>query len=212
MLEKLLPSLFKEKTNQNPSPQRRSQPSQPKRNKEDLSLESGFNLVSTPQRLYVIPKYVSKLSLIVRNFIILLSVSFGVMLVLNFVAVTIISFQKVLQEKYVLEIEGFGDVEERARNIDAKTVAYKKFSNERRVILPKLEFVLDNIESDIELKNMDISPDRFSISFSGRTALDFTNLIVRYLEDDMLSEIVIRSASLNKTENQFNVVLEGSFK
>jgi hypothetical protein len=134
------------------------------------------------------------------------------MLVLNFVAVTIISFQKVLQEKYVLEIESYGDVEERARNIDAKTVAYKKFSNERKVILPKLEFVLDNIDSSIELKNMTITSSSFSISFSGRTALDFTNLILRYLEDDMLSEIIIRSASLDKSENRFNVVLEGNFK
>jgi hypothetical protein len=134
------------------------------------------------------------------------------MLVLNFAAVTIISFQKVLQEKYVLEIESFGDVEERARNIDSKTVAYKKFSNERKVILPKVEFVFDNIGPDIELKNAEISSTSFLISFSGKSALDFTNLIIRYLEKDMLSEVIIRSASLDKSKNRFNVVLEGSFK
>ena len=134
------------------------------------------------------------------------------MLFINFVTATIINFQKVIQEKHVLEIEVYGDVEERAKNIDAKTVAYKKFSNERKELLPKVEFVLDNIGSNIELKTMKITSSSFSISFSGKTALDFTNLIVKYLEQDMLSEVIIRSASLDKSENRFNVVLDGNFK
>jgi hypothetical protein len=207
MLEKLLPSLFKKEKNPE-----ENQPNQKRSNSADISLESDFNLVSSSQRLYVVPKYVSNLTLVIRNFIVLLSVSFGVMLVLNFIAVNIINYQKNIQEDSMEEIELFGDVEEKVKSIDAKTFAYKKFSNEREELLPKVEFVFDNIGEDIEIKTVDISPFSFSISFSGKTALDFTNLIVRYLEKDILSEIVIRSASLDKSKNLFNVVLDGSFK
>lgn len=149
---------------------------------------------------------------IIRYFIIALSVIFGVMLILNFSASTIIQFQKNLQKQLVIEVESYEDVEEIAKLIDAKTVAYKKFSSERGVILPKTEFVLDNIGSEIELKSMQITSSGFTINFSGKSALDFTNLIVKYLEDDMLSEIIIRSASLDRSRERFNVVLDGNFK
>lgn len=112
----------------------------------------------------------------------------------------------------MLEIDKYGDVEERARTVDAKTVAYKKFSNEREKIYPKVEFIMDNIEPGIEVTNLNVSPSSFSISFSGRSALDFTNLIVKYLDSGFISDVIIRSASLDKTENVFKVVLDGNFK
>ncbi|MBW6441925.1 hypothetical protein K0B04_03440 [Patescibacteria group bacterium] len=208
MLEKLLPSIFK-KEKQKPNPQA---PPEGRKNKEIKDLSSDFNLVNTTQRIHVVPKYAIKLVLIIRYFIVVMSVVFGVILIFNFAASTVINFQKNLQKQLILEVDSYADVEEIAKSIDAKTLAYKKFSNERNPLLFKTEFVLDNIGPNIELKSMQIDSSGFSISFLGNSALDFTNLIMTYLEKDMLSEIIIRSASLDKSKDRFNVVLDGNFK
>jgi hypothetical protein len=50
------------------------------------------------------------------------------------------------------------------------------------------------------------------MSITGKDAIDFTNLIVRYLEGDLVSEIIINSASLDKSEDTYKVTLSGNFK
>ena len=142
----------------------------------------------------------------------MLSISFGVLLILNFVAYQIIKTQKDIQEDLISRVDSYADVEAKAREIDAKTLSYKKFSNQRKTILDKTKFILDNIGPDIQMKSVNISHINFTVYFSGKTALDFTKLITRYLEKDMLSEMIITSASLNTSEGRFNVSLTGNFK
>lgn len=110
------------------------------------------------------------------------------------------------------EIDTYAGVEEIARRISDKTLAYKKFLNGRVLISEKIDFVLDNIRSGIELDNLQINQEGFTISIAGKSALDFTNLILRYLEGDVVAEMIIQSASLDKTENQYKVMLRGNFK
>ena len=123
-----------------------------------------------------------------------------------------IQYQKGWQSKLVEEIETYSDIEEKAKRISDKTVTYKKFLSSRFLISDKVDYVLDNIGPEIELSNLDINQQGFSISISGKDAIDFTNLIVRYLEDGLVSEIVINSASLDKSENIYKVMLRGNFK
>jgi len=123
-----------------------------------------------------------------------------------------IQYQKGWQSKLVEEIETYSDIEEKAKRISDKTITYKKFLSSRFLISDKVDYVIDNIGSEIELSNLDISQQGFSISISGKDAIDFTNLIVRYLEDGLVSEIVINSASLDKSDNVYKVMLRGNFK
>ncbi len=123
-----------------------------------------------------------------------------------------IQYQKGWQSKLVEEIESYSDIEEKAKRISDKTITYKKFLSSRFLISDKVDYVLDNIGPEIELSNLDINQQGFSISISGKDAIDFTNLIVRYLEDGLVSEIVINSASLDKSENIYKVMLRGNFK
>lgn len=123
-----------------------------------------------------------------------------------------IQYQKGWQGKLVEEIESYSDIEEKAKRISDKTITYKKFLSSRFLISDKVDYVLDNIGPEIELSNLDINQQGFSISISGKDAIDFTNLIVRYLEDGLVSEIVINSASLDKSENIYKVMLRGNFK
>ena len=123
-----------------------------------------------------------------------------------------IQYQKGWQSKLVEEIESYSDIEEKAKRISDKTIAYKKFLSSRFLISDKVDYVLDNIGPEIELSNLDINQQGFSISISGKDAIDFTNLIVRYLEDGLVSEIVINSASLDKSGNIYKVMLRGNFK
>ena len=123
-----------------------------------------------------------------------------------------IQYQKGWQSKLVEEIESYSDIEEKAKRISDKTITYKKFLSSRFLISDKVDYVLDNIGPEIELSNLDINQQGFSISISGKDAIDFTNLIVRYLEDGLVSEIVINSASLDKSDNVYKVMLRGNFK
>ena len=123
-----------------------------------------------------------------------------------------IQYQKGWQSKLVEEIETYSDIEEKAKRISDKTVTYKKFLASRFLISDKVDYVIDNIGSEIELSNLDLSQQGLPISLSGKDAIDFTNLIVRYLEDGLVSEIVINSASLDKSENIYKVMLRGNFK
>ena len=211
MLEKLLPSIFKKKIRSNLN-QENQQRNLSNDKKEGVSLDSNFNLISKSQKLYIAPKFASEFILIIRKFIVGISVIFGVLLILNFTLSFIIQYQKGWQSKLVEEIETYSDIEEKAKRISDKTVMYKKFLSSRFLISDKVDYVIDNIGSEIELSNLDISQQGFSISISGKDAIDFTNLIVRYLEDGLVSEIVINSASLDKSDNVYKVMLRGNFK
>ena len=211
MLEKLLPSIFKKKIRSNLN-QENQQRNLSNDNKESVSLDSNFNLISKSQKLYIAPKFASEFILIIRKFIVGISVIFGVLLILNFTLSFMIQYQKGWQSKLVEEIETYSDIEEKAKRISDKTVTYKKFLSSRFLISDKVDYVIDNIGSEIELSNLDISQQGFSISISGKDAIDFTNLIVRYLEDGLVSEIVINSASLDKSDNVYKVMLRGNFK
>jgi len=123
-----------------------------------------------------------------------------------------IQYQKEWQGRLVEEIETYSDVEEKAKRISDKTVAYKKFLSNRLLISDKVDYVMDNLGSEIELNSIDINQQGFSMSITGKDAIDFTNLIVRYLEGDLVSEIIINSASLDKSEDTYKVMLSGNFK
>ncbi len=123
-----------------------------------------------------------------------------------------VDYQKRWQDRLVGEIDTYAGVEEIARRISDKTLAYKKFLNGRVLISKKIDFVLDNLRSGVELSNFQINQEGFSISIAGSSAREFTNLILRYLEGDIIAEMIIESASLNKEENEYRVMLRGNFK
>lgn len=212
MLEKLLPSIFQKKIRSNLDQENQQQRSLSKDIKEDVSLDSNFDLISKSQKLYVAPKFAIELTLIIRKFIVAVSVAFGVLLILNFTVSFMIQYQKGWQNRLVEEIETYSDVEEKAKKISDKTVTYKKFLSSRVLISDKVDYVIDNIGPEIELNNFDLSQEGFSISITGKDAIDFTNLIVRYLESGLVAEIIINSASLDKSENIYKVMLRGNFK
>ena len=204
--------MFKKKSELNQNPRSPKLENLQNESKGESSLESGFNLISKSQNLYIVPKFATDLSILIRKFIVGLSVTFGVLLIINFTVSFMINYQKRWQTKLVEEIDTYVGVEEKARRISDKTLAYKKFLNGRTLISNKIDFVLDNIRSGIELNNLQIDQEGFTLSVTGKSALEFTNLILRYLEGDMVAEMIIQSASLDKTENQYKVMLRGNFK
>ncbi len=231
MLEKFLPSFQKKKNDRKQKLQNQKNPQSPQKSQEQLNLQNpkspqrekkknekeenltpGFNLISQFQDFYVVPKYAEKLISLIRKFIVIVSVVFGILLIFNFVISYVIQFQKDWQEELVQEIDSYAGVEEKAKRISDKTFLYKKFSNDRKLLSEKLNYVLDNIGSDVILEDVQMDHLGFALSLSGKSALDFTNLIVRYLEGNMLSEIVIVSANFDKSENDFNVRIDGVFR
>ena len=165
MLEKFLPSFQKKKNDRKQKLQNQKNPQSPQKSQEQLNLQNpkspqrekkknekeenltpGFNLISQFQDFYVVPKYAEKLISLIRKFIVIVSVVFGILLIFNFVISYVIQFQKDWQEELVREIDSYAGVEEKAKRISDKTFLYKKFSNDRKLLSEKLNYVLDNVE------------------------------------------------------------------
>lgn len=212
MLEKLLPSIFQKKTRSNLNQENQQQRSLSKDSKEGVSLESDFDLISESQKLYIAPKFAIEITLVIRKFIVAVSVAFGVLLILNFTVSFMIQYQKGWQNRLVEKVDSYSEIEERAKSISDKTVAYKRFLNDRVVMYDKTAYAIDNIGTEITLTTLQVSPETFSLSVSSKNAVEITNLIIRYLDKGLVSEIVLESAAFDRSKSEYKVMLRGTFK
>lgn len=109
-------------------------------------------------------------------------------------------------------INSYSDVEKRSKYIGDKTIYYKKILVEKKEIYPKVKYIMENIKDGVEFKSLSVEDTGFSIFVKVDNPLDFTNLIFRYLEGNVVSEIIIESASLDISDGRFSVYMRGIFK
>ena len=220
MPEKSLPSNQKENQKKDQVPtakpladQKSRLLSQPqKQSQNEVSLGTGLNLITGFQQDRLAPERTKKNAVLLRSFIIIASVVFGALIVINYLLILTINYQKKTQERLIRTVSSYAEVEERGRSIDEKTIFYKKTLNEKREISSKAGFITENLGYDVELRNLLLDHNSFSLSIRGATPFTFASLIARYLEGDVVSEVVIKTASLNAMEGNFDVVMEGSFR
>jgi hypothetical protein len=106
----------------------------------------------------------------------------------------------------------YDGVEVKAKDIDEKIIAYKKFLDNRKVFLDKFKYVLEKKGDYVELKSLDVDHYGFIMSFSVKDAVSFTKLITAYLEGDIISDVNIQSATTNTERDVFDVSIHGGFK
>jgi len=195
--------------NQIPSLEKSQKPNQ---SEKGSYLGTDLNLISSSQRNVLEPESVRRKISLLRSFVIFVSIIFGIVLIANFLMVSVLDSQKRNQDQLLKIVKSYSDVEERAKIIGEKTILYKKILSGKDAVSPKVKFVMNNLGSNVELRDVDLQKTGFSLSIKVDTPYDFTNLISRYLEGDMISEISIESASLDMQDSKFNVYMKGVFK
>lgn len=186
---------------------------QEEKNKESISnIASDFNLVEPSQRSILNSAKLSSRIYDLRALIIFISVVFGVVLFSNLFLSLVIKAQKKSQDSLIKKIETYAGVEERAKEIDRRTIEYKKILSQKQILSEKYKFVTDELGKDSSYSSISIDRLGFTVSIKVESPYAFTKLIQRLLDGGVVSEIVIESASLDITDKKFNVSIKGVFR
>jgi hypothetical protein len=130
----------------------------------------------------------------------------------NFLFKIHLNNQKVEQNRLLLETNNLADKKKKVVTVDKKISFYKNSLTSRESIAEKTHFVLDNIVPSLVVVDAEITSKGFKVSLTGNNIYLFTQLIMAYLQDGVVSEIGISSAVFNPENKEFNVVLLGAFK
>ena len=146
-----------------------------------------------------------------RKFILVISIFFGVLLISNYLLDSKTDSLRKRQEELTLKVLRYFQVEKDAKDIYERSSYYIHKQDEKQKILGKTIFVFENINSGVSLSRLRIDGEKFSLSAQGKSPLVFTLLIANYLEGDVVSEIILKSASYNSRAEEFKVEMEGIF-
>lgn len=171
----------------------------------------GLNLLSGVQGILSTPKETEDKISRYRKFILVISIFFGVLLISNYILDSKTDSLKERQEELTLKVLRYFQVEKDAKDIYERSSYYIYKQDEKQKILGKTIFVFENINSGVSLSRLRIDGEKFSLSAQGKSPLVFTLLIANYLEGDVVSEIILKSASYNSRADEFKVEMEGVF-
>ncbi|MFH1648393.1 MAG: hypothetical protein ABIA11_01510 [Patescibacteria group bacterium] len=171
----------------------------------------GLNLLSGVQGILSTPKETEDKISRYRKFILVISIFFGVLLISNYILDSKTDSLKERQEELTLKVLRYFQVEKDAKDIYERSSYYIHMQDEKQKILGKTIFVFENINSGVSLSRLRIDGEKFSLSAQGKSPLVFTLLIANYLEGDVVSEIILKSASYNSRADEFKVEMEGVF-
>lgn len=215
MLEKSLPTL-REKILQNlkklPRLKQKQKSRSRNQNPSKTDSNNGPNLISnfqpiiTPSKMYL-PE-VSSLS----KFIIFLCVTLGLLLTLNLFLFIRIDKLKESQDSLSRVVSSLVKSEQEAVTTDRKIIFYKQTLSQRRLLLPRLSFVYQNITSGVGLEALRLMHSDFEITAKALNVYDFIKLTMNFLSGDYVSEIILKSANFNAQTKEYEFTIGGVFK
>ena len=114
------------------------------------------------------------------------------------------------QDALVSSVKSYPDLKEDAAEL-AEIINYYKNSVESREYLgAKLKLVKD-IPGSITIRSFNIDSSGFNILAEGPSVSPFTNMIINYLNTREISQIQISSATYEKNQDLYKVLLNGEF-
>ncbi|HOA18458.1 MAG TPA: hypothetical protein PKK54_00990 [bacterium] len=145
-----------------------------------------------------------------QNFSILILAIFIFLTLINFILnkeVVSLDLQKKNLEK---EISLLTSAENRINEVGKKINFYEDAVSNRNVLSDKLLFITDKVTPDIYIEQLILYEDQFTLSMYGKDVVSFTRLILNYLEEGKVSEIVLREASYDSLNDRFAVQIGGT--
>ncbi len=94
----------------------------------------------------------------------------------------------------------------------SKITSYKDTLEKRLPLSAKTSFVLSKITPDTQVQQFSINKSSFEVMIKSNGAYSVTKLISSYLKDKSLTEIRLKSASIDSNNDMFSVDMEGVFR
>ena len=101
--------------------------------------------------------------------------------------------------------------EEKIRGVIKRTDSLQRLESQRVEYTPRIEAFVNGIPSNVFLYSSFIQNDKMSLTVRTQSPLEIALLISNYFNADFAKEVVIQSATLDSTENEFTTTLEVIF-
>jgi len=181
-------------------------------NQNEALYKAGLNLLTGFQQSILTPKYVVDFTTTLRRFVIGVFVFLGLVIFLNLGLSFILTSQKTQQAALVSKISSYSDLGKTAKEIDSKTIYYKKLLSLRKKISPKVQFLTEKLSSVVDVRELRITNNDFVVISVGDGPYTFTKLISSLLEGKTVTEISLKSVNLNVITGKFEVEMGGKFR
>lgn len=147
-----------------------------------------------------------------RRIILIVSILFGILILVNYLFFILLNNQKAKQNDLVRTIVSKSSIQAKAEDLSWKTFYYKELLKTRKLLSPKAAFVYSKLGEMFTISSVTIKYPNFELTAKARSLYDFTKLIMEYLNGDLVSEISLKSAYLDTQTGEFEVTLGGTFK
>ena len=118
---------------------------------------------------------------------------------------------KNVQDDLVVKVERRKEVEAKFNTLKESLSFYQKAVLERKELSQKTSLAYQYVNSAAEMDQLILTPESFSFKGTAPRALDFTFLINSYLEDDLVSQIVLKESTFNSRNNTYSINMEVYF-
>ncbi len=138
-----------------------------------------------------------------------------IFLLLNTLSIILdVNFKKYKQrtDDLINTVESYSNVESTYNDLFHRLSLYKNIKEKQTPISEKTKIVYASITPSVTLDKVNISDSEFNVSLTGPNALVFARIISQYLEEDLISQMILTSANLKTRDDSYSVGLKGIFK
>lgn len=147
-----------------------------------------------------------------RNVILVICFIFLLLNTLSIILDVNLKKQKIKTDDLVSAVESYSSVENTYNDLFYRLSLYKNIKEKQTPISEKTKIVYASITPSVTLDKVNISDSEFNVSLTGPNALVFARIISQYLQEDLVSQMILTSANLKTRDNSYSVELKGVFK
>lgn len=183
-----------------------------KPNISDLSVpkETEANLLPGAEYVDIIEASLKRNTSIYQACLVFISLLFAFFLLVNDIMDFYLVRLKNVQKEAVLVHNSMIQVEKDYEDLLSKIDFYKEASN-KKYIGEKVSFVVSNVTEPIIPKYYKVDREKFNITVQSPQTTYVTGLILKYLADGKVNELILKKATLDNENNVYLVELEGKF-
>jgi len=116
-----------------------------------------------------------------------------------------------VMEKEYFRALPLNNIEEEYINVAKRADIYFDVTSGRPLLKDKTNIVYDNLLPGILIKNVKITRDGFTLAAQGENVVAFSKVLARFISEESISKIILKSANLSPHDGVYEVLLEGVF-
>ncbi len=144
--------------------------------------------------------------------IIFVSILMVLLVVANLIFNSLLNQAKNEQVNLVSKLTDAAQAEKQVLDISKRIDYYKQALDSRKPLTAKVSFVLSRINPVVDLLDAEFSSNEFTVTLKSNTGKDITDTFMLWLKDGSVTQVSIKSASLDPSTKKYTVILGGSYR